>query len=283
MKPNEVQIITESKIRRTLSSNFSVLHNNKRIKAIHVLLGCLATGLIYAFLFSGSSAKKDVTVSADEIHSDVPTHDPSQNIELNSLPKSRRGKKTSYFEAPRVFTRFDALQIPTGTKVKVKLLNAVSKGVAKAVLEEDFVFEGESVATKGSLVLGKVKDAKADRILIDFSQMTAITGDKFNIQAYAVDTDELEGLAPNIAHKKAWNVATKFAFNFLGGLTDGLQSRSYGGAKGGSISNALLEGSSRAATDEARNTVSEAQNKDTITPILAGKTFTIEFQGKPNE
>jgi hypothetical protein len=178
-------------------------------------------------------------------------------------------------------SKMEDLQFPE-MKVRAKLTNSVSKGVARAVLIDELRLDGELISRKDAEVRGHVTSATQERILISFDSLEAITGDRFAIAAEAVDLgDEMQGIAPSIAKKKAWNVAHSIAFNFLGGLADGLQTTTKVGRKvGGSVTNALLEGTSRAATDESRNTLSEAQSKEVITPISVGKEFLLQFGKK---
>jgi hypothetical protein len=49
---------------------------------------------------------------------------------------------------------------------------------------------------------------------------------------------------------------------------------------GGSVTNALLEGTARAASDESRNTLSEAEANEVITPLSVGKEFYLQFGKK---
>jgi hypothetical protein len=83
-------------------------------------------------------------------------------------------------------------------------INAVSKGVARAILVDELRLDGELISRSGAELRGHVTSATQDRILISFNLLEAITGDKFSVAAEAVDMgDEMQGIAPSVAKKKS--------------------------------------------------------------------------------
>lgn len=283
MKTDIVETTSAAKVKKSVEDTFSVVEDKQKNKLLYAFYIFVALVSFFASFFfrSGPSTPK-VEVPREALMQDLPFYSsPGEQVKESSLKSKKAMKKLSPFEVPRVFTRYDSLQFPE-MKVLAKFTNSVSKGVVRAVLVGELRLDGELISRSGAEVKGHVTSATPERILISFDTLEAITGDRFSIAADAVDMgDEMQGIAPSAAKKKAWNVAHSIVFNFLGGLADGLQTTTTMGRKvGGSVTNALLEGTSRAATDESRNTLSEAQSKEVITPISVGKEFYLQFGKK---
>ena len=283
MKTEIIETTSAAKVKKSVEDTFSVVEDSQKQKILYALYIFVALSAFFAsFFFRSKPAAQAVEISKEALMQDLPFYSsPNEQVNVSNLKSAKVTKKVSPFEVPRVITRYDALEFPE-MKVRAKLTNSVSKGVARANLVDELRLDGELISRKDSEVRGHVTNATQERILISFDSLEAITGDRFSITAEAVDMgDEMQGIAPSIAKKKAWNVAHSIAFNFLGGLADGLQTTTKVGRKvGGSVTNALLEGTSRAATDESRNTLSEAQSKEVITPISVGKEFLLQFGKK---
>jgi hypothetical protein len=283
MKTEVIETTSAAKVRKSNEDTFSVVEDSQKQRIIYALYILIALSVFFAsFFFRSKPLSPPVEVSKEALMQDLPFYSSAkEQVNMTKLKSGKSFKKVSPFEVPRVITRYDALEFPE-MKVRAKLTSSVSKGVARANLVDELRLDGELISRSGAEVRGHVTSALPERILISFDSLEAITGDRFVITAEAVDMgDEMQGIAPSIAKKKAWNVAHLIAFNFLGGLADGLQSTTTGGRKvGGSVTNALLEGASRAATDESRNILSEAQSKEVITPISVGKEFLLQFGKK---
>ncbi|MEZ4814406.1 MAG: TrbI/VirB10 family protein [Bdellovibrionota bacterium] len=278
-KNEEIGKTTIGQVRRNIKNTFSVVEDEKRAKNNVILGSFIVLALIATTLFFKKPVEEVRVSKEDLIEAEV--YSSGELIDESTVKVKAKKKSRTAFEAPRLLTRYDALDIPE-IKIKAKLVHSVAKGQVHAKLLENFRVNGELVSRAGAEVVGKVTAASPERILINFHTMEAITGDKFSVVASAFDeADALEGIAPSQAKQKAWNVAHKIAFTFLGGLADGLQTRSTMGRKlGGTVENAFLEGASRVANDEAQNTISNAQSKEVVTPISAGKEFVLYFSKK---
>ncbi len=140
----------------------------------------------------------------------------------NSLYSSSKRKPSNQI-GPHVIARPRLGEIPPGVFVSAILVSGASNGPAKAELTEDITLNGETVVSKGAVLVGRGTSTE-ERLHIKFEKIVYKDGTAEKINATACDIgDKIVGVKGSKISKRALKMGASIGLGFIGGLSDGLQ------------------------------------------------------------
>lgn len=209
---------------------------------------------------------------------------PTGNSELNRpTPMKARPRIAVNYPGLQVVQRPNLGKIPPGIMVKARFVTGASNGPLKAILAEPLSINGEDLAPEGTALVGNGSSGE-DRLVVQFTKMVFKDGKSQNIQAQACDiSDQLVGVKGKKVSKYAIMLATGAAFNFLGGVAEGMQENQVQNGvavKKNDLNNAALNGAAKAALDQSQEVLSSVRNRKSVIQVDSGKEFLILFEGE---
>lgn len=284
---NEVKFGTEaeeSKGRWSLSNYIYLRDGRKRrislgfLKLSFGLMGLLFVG--FQLLGAFNSETEAVTVVGFEIPTDIVGN---QTVALDHYDNATAAKSQTKKAAktrplliegikPVSFKRTD--NIPSGVEVRASLVSGGSNGIVKARISEAIVSDGETLAEKGSVLLGEGSSTD-ERLYIKFYKLVrpGLADLKVSAQAFD-DKDRILGLKGSKVGDTVFKIAASSGLFFLSGMAEGMQNQndSFMPHKK-STKDAALQGVAQATVEHGREIVSSMNNKSIIevkhsTPII---------------
>lgn len=207
----------------------------------------------------------------------IPRHDLGQD-----LAAAARRKKPVTYSGPQVIYR-ELVGIPPGTLARAKLVTGASDGPVRAEILQDVIVNGERVIESGSQLLGNGNSTE-ERLFLRFEKLVKRDGAILTIGAQALDgIDQIAGIKGNRVGNEAMKLAAGIGLNFVGGMSDALQETEVkGGAviKSNSAKNALLNGTTHAALDQAKDLITSFKEKAPRIEVEKGRKFQVIFDGR---
>ena len=232
---------------------------------------------------NGGFEMPNINPSQPTVNLPVYDRDKALIAEENAPPRARRAGRIAAPEkltGPQLMKRPRGIKIPPGMMVKAQLLNGASNGLVKAKLLEP-------ITVDGSEFLARALQHETDHLdgwnqLDDFfGQLVYYDGTVDPVQAEACDqSDQTPGLKGSKVGYYGLKLAAGIGLNFAGGMAEGLQdSEGMQGAtiKPATTKNALLNGASKAALEQSRDTMSDLKSKQAIIEVPASTTIFILF------
>ena len=181
---------------------------------------------------------------------------------------------------PKLFVRNLKINIPPGIEVRAKLINGASNGLVKAKLLDDVVAAGELFLNAGTIIIGQGSSTE-DRLFIRFDKAVLEDGSVSKLQAEAADfSDRTMGLKGSKISSHAIKMAARAGLNFLAGASIALEDTH--GEQGAvvakpTVRNAALQGTAKAAIEEANDIASQYKSAPPILAVKAGTEIIIIF------
>lgn len=284
---NEVKFGTEaeeSKGKWSLS-NFVYLREGRK-KRISLGFLKISFGLV-ALLFVGFqllSAFKSETEAIEVVGFDIPTNIVDSNTVAlehyggtasnKSQPKKAAKTRPLFFEVIKPVSFKRTNKIPSGIEVNASLVSGGSNGIVKARISEAIVSDGETLAEKGSVLLGEGSSTD-ERLYIKFYKLVRPGFADLKVSAQAFDNqDRILGLKGSKVGDTIFKIAASSGLFFLSGMAEGMQNQtdSFMPHKK-STKDAALQGVAQATVEHGREIVSSMNNKSIIevkhsTPII---------------
>lgn len=274
----------ESKGKWSLSNYVYLQEGRKKrislgfLKASFGMMGLLFVS--FQLLSAFRSETEAITVAGFEIPTDIVgnntvvlDHYGGAAADKNQKTKAAKTRPL-LFEGikPVSFKRTD--KIPSGVEVQASLVSGGSNGIVKAKISEPIVRDGETLAEKGSVLLGQGSSTD-ERLYIKFYKLVrpGIVDLKVSAQAFD-DKDRILGLKGSKVGDTVFKIAASSGLFFLSGMAEGMQNQndSFMPYKK-STKDAALQGVAQATVEHGREIVSSMNNKSIIevkhsTPII---------------
>lgn len=292
-KDISVEQISEPNIK----SRFGFQSGSKRILSSNsVKLWAIVSGISLTILFlmkspeppkqsgnSGISAPELTQMnntSAYDLQS-YSVSEESQSIQQRQKRHNKR-KATLYLPGVETISRQRISRFPPGLSCKATLISGASNSLIRAELTEDLTLNGSIIIPLGTQLLGTGQTGE-DRLYIKFNQAVFKNGTTENLQAQAADIkDFIPGLKGSKFSKYAMKYGVAVGLHFIGGMSEGLQSREPVGqtitAKN-DAKNAFLNGASKAAMETANETMNNLRNNPPDIEISSGTEILVIFEG----
>lgn len=232
---------------------------------------------------NGGFEMPNINPSQPTVNLPVYDRDKALIAEENAPPRARRAGRIAAPEkltGPQLMKRPRGIKIPPGMMVKAQLLNGASNGLVKAKLLEPITVDGERLVEPGTIAMGSGSSTE-ERLFVKFSKLVYYDGTVDPVQAEACDqSDQTPGLKGSKVGYYGLKLAAGIGLNFAGGMAEGLQdSEGMQGAtiKPATTKNALLNGASKAALEQSRDTMSDLKSKQAIIEVPASTTIFILF------
>lgn len=251
----------------------------KKITALFAVLGVAA-------LFFGeqpplAQRKSDFTVQSNSKTNsiEIPNHNPQI---ISKVPERKAANIPQKFLGPSLIARPGAHEILPGTIVAAKLQTAATDGPVKALITESVIVDGEERLPAGSVLIG-LGQSQDTRVTVQFGKAIVTGQGAVEISAVALDQeDQLVGIQASQMNQEMIHLGASIGLNFVGGVAEGLKEKS--GQAGATIEapttrNALLNGASKAALDEAHSMMEETKNKKYSLKVESGTPILIFFNG----
>ena len=288
---SSVQITTEPSI----STRFGFQHDGARLPR-HRIIFCIC-GTVACILVA-TMLQGPAQPALEEVR-EIKTPDASQladstnkiqmdaysaQAENDSLKQKSKNKKAIVVKLPGLqkFDRSGGRGVPPGMTLKAVLSNGASNGTVKAVVTESLYLQGETLVPEGAVLIGTGQSTE-ERLYIRFTTLVLRDGTTKNIQAQAVDSEDLiAGLKGSKIGRYAMKYGAAVGLNFAGGLAQGLQDKEVINQQAVTktdTKNALLNGASRAAIEMANETMTSLRNQTPVIEVKAGKEIVIMFEG----
>lgn len=210
---------------------------------------------------------------------EIPNHDPQI---VSKIPKRYTSIPSQKFLGPSLIARPGAHEILPGTIVAAKLQTAATDGPVKAIITEGVIVDGEERLPVGSVLIG-LGQSQDSRVSVQFGKAIVAGQGAVEINAVALDQeDQLVGIQASQMNQEMIHLGASIGLNFVGGVAEGLKEKS--GQAGATIEapttrNALLNGASKAALDEAHSMMEETKNKKYSLKVESGTPILIFFNG----
>jgi hypothetical protein len=179
--------------------------------------------------------------------------------------------------------------IPMGAATGAKLVNAVvsanSTSPVVAVIQSE---QASEAIPAGSRAIGNAKfDEQSKRISIGFHTIVYPDGEQHAVQAIAMMPDGSAGLEGDYSSGEGKRQVGRFFGYFIGGLAEGLKTKSQGSAfsspfEPGSLRNGVLNGVSQSAEDQAHQYSDSMGNSQASMSLPAGLDFVFYFEREFN-
>lgn len=256
--------------------------NKGLIKKITLLFGILGvTALFFGEQPPLVQRKSDfVAQSNSKTNSiDIPNHEPQI---VSRIPERKASSSLQKFLGPSLIARPGAHEILPGTIVTAKLQTAATDGPVKAIITESVIIDGEERLPIGSVLIG-LGQSQDSRVTVQFGKVIVAGQGAVEINAVALDQeDQLVGIQASQMNQEMIHLGASIGLNFVGGVAEGLKEKS--GQAGVAIEapttrNALLNGASKAALDEAHSLMEETKNKKYSLKVESGTPILIFFHG----
>lgn len=185
------------------------------------------------------------------------------------------------FLKPQLIERPKGAAVPPGTLALAKLVSGASNGPVKAVLTESIYVDGDPVLDEGTVLLGSGASTE-ERLFVRFGMLVLRDGKTEKIQAEAADFgDKIAGLKGSRVGARALKLAGSIGLNFVSGMSEVLQDQKMSPMgmpiKDTSMKNAFLNGTEKAAADEAEDILSGIKEAKPIIEVGAGTPIFVLF------
>ena len=259
----------------------------KKFKFFSVFLLLLSVWILIEVLPS----KRVDKFTAKSIEFDEVTHVITKNGEKFKVPslvmefqtKVKTPSWTKMKVSPiKVLSFVGATEIPPGAEAKAVLLTGATNGLIKARLTEPLKVDGVSLLDAGVLLIGQGRSTE-ERLFVDFKKAVFKNGKSIAISAQAYDqSDTILGLKGSRVGDATLKLAASSGLFFLSGLSSGFQSSGYdinGRPIRPSMKDAALNGTSQAASEQARSYMEDIKNRAPIIEVKSGTAFVVTFDG----
>jgi len=278
-----VELTTDNGTKGQFGKFLKYRSGKPRKKSVVVISVGIFAVVVIALLLSGGPEQEAVGTSGIDVPAvtaaqpvvNLPEYDRNKDIltqeenEKNARTGSRGGVAIK-LTGPQLVKRPRGVKIPPGVLVKGQLLSGASNGLVKAKLLEAVVIDGERLVEPGTIAMGNGSSTE-ERLFVKFSKLIYRDGTLDSIQADACDeSDKTPGLKGSKVGQYALKLAAGIGLNFAGGLAEGLQeTQGQQGAlvKPPTVKNALLNGASRAALEQSRDTMSDLKSKQPLIEV----------------
>lgn len=205
-------------------------------------------------------------------------------VQIQAKPTEKRKLKTAIAvfikaaeekkPAPTVTENDKSVEIPTGSKIKAHLANAIfSFNVTSpvvAVVDEDFVKDEQVIIPKGTQFIGDAGILKSrDRINVRFSVMVLPSGKETKVSAMALGLDGSGGIKGRLDKQSDKSIFKALGETLLAGSAVVLGRTN----NALSLSDELRLNTARNLSDDARNSLNQVKIEESVsveayTPIL---------------
>jgi hypothetical protein len=211
---------------------------------------------------------KEQSDAAEPMPHAVSAMETAPNLSLSTMPGRRSGgvsQPARPRNASQIIKRGEnaADVLPVGSVFSVELLNNVEStdndSPVRGVVVEDVLSPVEAlVIPKGSRVIGNGQlDPTRERLQVRFHTLVFPEGEQYAISALAAMMDGSSGLAGDFSSGTLKRHANQLIGTFVGGLAQGLKSRSAAGKLGlplenGGVKNGIFNGVTQSAESYAK-------------------------------
>lgn len=196
-------------------------------------------------------------------HSDLKT---SASRKLKTAIAVYVKKKEEVKSLAQVSVKNKTLGIPTGSKLKAHLANAIFSfnvtSPAVAVVDEDFSKDGEVIIPKGTEFIGDAGILKSvDRINVRFSVMVLPSGKELKVSAMALSLDGSGGIRGKVDRQDDKSIFKVLGETTLaaGAVVLGTQNRAL------TLEDELRLNTARNLSDDARGALNQVKIEESIT------------------
>ncbi|MCA9408599.1 MAG: TrbI/VirB10 family protein [Candidatus Omnitrophica bacterium] len=231
--------------------------------------------LIKPLLFVNSNEKASMKERRTERKSD--SRFAKSNKEVNAV---------IYDSTLKSRTQKREVKVPLGSMVQCVLIhNIITNNFSSPVIlqvKEDFYFNGELLFPKDTRIFGEAKAGRErDRVLVAFRTILFKDGYEVNFNGRGLNRDGSGGFKAEIINEKTKKKILSQIMNFLGGTLLGFQEKSTNTVTGldqldVTTRNAILEGSAKTLTDEAKRMEAEINASKGYGVVAAG-TYVILY------
>lgn len=291
-----VKVTSEPGIASQFSKNKHAYQNIKRSETpygLGLILSVPAVLLLAIFLETPSkSAKEDRT--SEFLGLEVPREQfggktitiPELSSEDTARHDSNRGSSNSSSKIPKklsgpeILNRGPGVTIPPGSTIKAVLLTGASDGLVKAQTLEPLIVNGDTLIPENAIFVGSGQSGN-DRLSVHFTKVVLKDGSVTTVNAIASDKDDqIAGIKGSRISYRATKLATGIGLNFVGGITEGLQTSQ--GQSGALVTqptmrNALLNGAATASLQESQEMMKESENEKPKIEVAVGTSILITF------
>jgi len=257
-------------------------------KVLAATLGCfMLSGVGYSLIREFSQPTPTDTSGPIPFNGQVTTAEkvqiPQGDVETRNPQSKPRPRTKVIYSGLQVIERPNFGKIPPGTMTKAKFITGASNGPLKAILMDDLIVNGETIASDGTTLVG-VGNSNEERLMVQFTKMVFTDGRYVNVQGQACDlSDQTVGVKGKKLSKYAVMLATGAGLNFLGGLAEGLQQNDIQNGvatKKVDLRNAALNGASKAALEQSNQVLSDLKSSKAVVQVESSKEFYILFEGE---
>jgi len=177
-------------------------------------------------------------------------------------------------------TKDREVKVPLGSMVQCLLIhNIITNNFSSPVIvqvKKDFYFNGHLLFPKDTRIFGEAKAGRErDRVLVAFRTILFEDGYEVNFNGRGLDIDGSGGFKAEIINEKTKKKILSKIMNFLGGTLLGFQEKSTNAVTGldqfdVTTRNAILEGSAKSLTDEAKRMEAEINQSKGYGIVPAG-------------
>ena len=220
-------------------------------------------------------------VSNDSPGLNLPLYDVLAGTQEADRPVNGRNRGTVIkLSGPKLLKRPRDIAITPGALAMAALATGASNGPVKAILTEGLTIGGEELIEPQAVLLGTGQSSE-ERLFIHFDKVVFRDGSMAAIQADAADSsDKTPGLKGSKVGQYALRLGGSVGLNFVSGLADGLQEKEVQGpavVSKSTVKNAMLNGASRAALDQAREMTTSLKNDKPIIEVPDGTPIYVLF------
>lgn len=251
------------------------LKKTLRSKVVVIIVGASAIGAIFYSILRDNPVQITATLSPAKFEvsriaplSTQPSPSPS-NSEFSKYTGGPIGggiTDTTPKPLPKLGVLEPAHKFPPGKFFKAKLMTGGDSGLIYALLD-------------GQKLKGQAQSQK-DRLQIHFDQLLANSPTPISADAFDPEDQKL-GITGKVLSTYGLKLATALGLHFTAGMSEALQERESmglnGSVKKNSVKNALLNGTVNAASEEAKELLSQARGEASRVDVEAGKDILIMF------
>jgi type IV secretory pathway VirB10-like protein len=191
---------------------------------------------------------------------------PASSRKLKTAMAAFIKKEEAERPAPTNIKKSEKLGVPTGSKVKAYLANAIySLNVTSpviAVMDQDFTKNGKILIPKGTQFIGDAAVIKSrDRVNVRFASMVFPDGKEMKVSAMALGLDGSGGIRGKVDKQ-----TNKSVFKAIGETLIAGGALVMGNSSGGPISlnDELRLNAARNLTDDARNSLNQVKVEESV-------------------